>query len=147
MEIQINKEIRDYHESMFFGLSLRQFVFSLLACAVTIITYFITQPRFGTEIASWCCILVCVPFIALGYIRYNGMYFEAVVTATIMYLMTPRKLLYRSENIWYGIMEDSIEQKVKEMKKNATEAAKEARKRLQQNTQEPSAGNSGQESI
>ena len=147
MEIQINKEIRDYHESMFFGLSLRQFVFSLLACAATIITYFITQPRFGTEIASWCCILVCGPFIALGYIRYNGMYFEAVVTAAAIYLMTPRKLLYRSENIWYGIMKDSIDQKVKEMKKNATEAAKEARKRLQQNTQEPSAGDSCKENI
>ncbi len=134
MEIQINKEIRDYHESMFFGLSLRQFVFSLLACAATIITYFITQPRFGAEIASWCCILVCLPLIALGYIRYNGMHFEGIVMAVVIYLMTPKKLLYRSESIWYGIMKDSIERKVKEMKKNATETAKEARKRLQQNT-------------
>lgn len=27
MEIKINREIRDYTESMFFGLSLRQFIF------------------------------------------------------------------------------------------------------------------------
>ena len=32
MEVKINKEIRNYTESMFFGLSLRQFIFSVLAC-------------------------------------------------------------------------------------------------------------------
>ena len=34
MEVKINKEIRNYTESMFFGLSLRQFIFSVLACGV-----------------------------------------------------------------------------------------------------------------
>ena len=31
MEIKINREIRDYKENIFFGLSLRQLIFSLLA--------------------------------------------------------------------------------------------------------------------
>ncbi len=31
MEVKINREIRDYTESLFFGLSLRQFIFSVLA--------------------------------------------------------------------------------------------------------------------
>ena len=34
MEVKINREIRNYTESMFFGLSLRQFIFSVLACGV-----------------------------------------------------------------------------------------------------------------
>ena len=34
MEVKINKEIRDYTESVYFGLSLRQFIFSILACLV-----------------------------------------------------------------------------------------------------------------
>lgn len=34
MEVKINREIRNYTESMFFGLSMRQFVFSILACGV-----------------------------------------------------------------------------------------------------------------
>ncbi len=29
MEVKINREIRNYTESMFFGLSLRQFIFSV----------------------------------------------------------------------------------------------------------------------
>ena len=30
MEVKINREIRNYTESMFFGLSMRQFIFSIL---------------------------------------------------------------------------------------------------------------------
>ena len=49
MEVKINKEIRNYTESMFFGLSLRQFIFSVLACSVAVGLYFLLRPRFGTE--------------------------------------------------------------------------------------------------
>lgn len=34
MEVKINREMRDYTESMFFGLSMRQTIFSALAVAV-----------------------------------------------------------------------------------------------------------------
>ena len=40
MEVKINKEIRNYTENMFFGLSLRQFIFSVLACGVAVGLYF-----------------------------------------------------------------------------------------------------------
>ena len=39
MEIKINREIRDYTENIFFGLSLRQLIFSLLACGVAVGIY------------------------------------------------------------------------------------------------------------
>lgn len=57
MEVKINKEIRNYTESMFFGLSLRQFVFSLLAIGVAIGLYFFLKPYVGVETVSWMCIL------------------------------------------------------------------------------------------
>lgn len=40
MEIKINREIRDYHESMFMGLSLRQTLCSLLAVGMAVGLYF-----------------------------------------------------------------------------------------------------------
>ena len=40
MEVKINREIRNYTEAMFFGLSLRQFLFALLAVAVAVGVYF-----------------------------------------------------------------------------------------------------------
>lgn len=39
MEIKINREIRDYKENIFFGLSLRQLIFSLLACGMAVGIY------------------------------------------------------------------------------------------------------------
>ena len=36
MEVKVNKEIRNYTESMYFGLSLRQFIFSILACVCAV---------------------------------------------------------------------------------------------------------------
>ncbi len=57
MEIKINKEIRDYQESVFMGLSLRQFLFSLLACGVAVGIYFGLRDVLGTETVSWLCIL------------------------------------------------------------------------------------------
>ena len=53
MEVKINKEIRDYSESVFFGLSIRQLVFSSLAIAVAVMLYFLLRGRLGTENLSW----------------------------------------------------------------------------------------------
>ena len=43
MEIKVNKEIRDYSETIFFGLSMRQFFFSTIACAVAVLLYFLLK--------------------------------------------------------------------------------------------------------
>ena len=40
MEVKINREIRNYTEAMFCGLSLRQFILSACACAVAVGLYF-----------------------------------------------------------------------------------------------------------
>ena len=44
MEVRINKEVRNYQESLFFGLSLRQFLFSLVAVSVAVGIYFGLRP-------------------------------------------------------------------------------------------------------
>lgn len=49
MEIKINREIRDYKENIFFGLSLRQLIFSLLACGVAVGIYLGLRDALGTE--------------------------------------------------------------------------------------------------
>ena len=73
MEVKINREIRNYTESMFFGLSMRQFIFSVLACGVAVGLYFILRPYFGVETLSWMCILGAAPFAMLGFVTYHGM--------------------------------------------------------------------------
>ena len=84
MEVKINKEIRNYTESMFFGMSLRQFIFSVLACGVEIGLYFLLRPHFGTETLSWMCILGAAPFALIGFVKYNGMTAEQFLWAWIV---------------------------------------------------------------
>ena len=102
MEVKINKEIRNYTESMFFGLSLRQFIFSLLACGVAVGLYFILRPYFGIETLSWVCILGAAPFAVMGFVKYNGMTAEQFVWAWIKseFLM-PKKLMFHPDNLYY----------------------------------------------
>ena len=114
MEVKINKEIRDYTESMFFGLSLRQFIFSVLACGVAVALYFVLRPYFGTETLSWMCILGASPFAALGFIKYNGMTAEQFVWAWIKseFLM-PKKLTFLPDNLYYEALKPNIEAREK----------------------------------
>ena len=110
MEVKINKEIRNYTESMFFGLSLRQFIFSVLACGVAMGLYFLLRPRFVTETLSWVCILGAFPFAAMGFIKYNGMTAEQFVWAWLKseFLM-PKKLMFLPDNLYYETVKPTIE--------------------------------------
>ena len=81
MEVKINREIRNYTESMFFGLSMRQCVFTVLAASVAILLYFVLKPYVGTETVSWMCILGAAPFAAMGFVTYHGMTAEQFVWA------------------------------------------------------------------
>lgn len=115
MEIKINKEIRNYTESMFFGLSLRQSIFSLLACAAAIGLYYLLAPYLGTEIVSWVCVLGAFPFAVFGFVTYNGMTAEQFIWAWIKSeILMPKKLVFRSENIYFEAMKPYINRKRKE---------------------------------
>ena len=83
MEIRINREVRDYHETIFFGLSARQFGCALGAVAVAVGAYFLFREVVGKETASWLCMLCAAPLAAAGFFRYNGMTLERFLWAVI----------------------------------------------------------------
>ena len=100
MEVKVNKEIRNYTESIYFGLSLRQFIFSILSCLMAVGLYFIMKPYFGLETLSWLCILGASPFAVLGFITYNGLTAEQFIWAWIKSeLLIPREELKRDKNV------------------------------------------------
>ncbi len=109
MEIKINREIRDYSEAVYFGLSLRQFIFSVLACGVAVGLYFLLKPFFGIETLSWMCILGALPFAAIGFFKYHGMTAERALFAYLKSeVLTPKQLKFKSVN-YYDVMERSNE--------------------------------------
>ena len=117
MEVKINREIREYTESIFFGLSMRQFFFSICACMVALILYFLLKPYFGIETLSWVCILGAVPFAVLGFIKYNGITAEKFITAWIKSeILTPKKLTFKPTNLYYEDLKN-IENRKKQIEK------------------------------
>lgn len=143
MEVKINKDIRDFSESIFFGLSLRQFIFSILACLVAVVLYFLLKPFFGIETLSWVCILGAAPFAALGFIKYNGMTAEEFVIAFIKSeILMPRHLTFNSQNIYAKDFKGIIDKKLKQVilkqqkkhkeKKNKKPKTKKLKKKMRE---------------
>ena len=110
LEVKINHEIREYTESMFFGLSLRQFAFSTLACGAAVILYFLLRPFFSLETLSWMCIIGAAPFAAMGFITYHGMTAEQFIWAWLRSeVIEPDELVFEPVNLYYVIMKEKIE--------------------------------------
>ena len=112
MEVKINREIGDYTESVYFGLSLRQFIFSILACGVAVGLYFLLKPLFGIETLSWVCILGAAPFAAIGFFSWHGMTAEKAVFAYLRSeILMPNELKFKSINLY-----DEIERSDKDVR-------------------------------
>lgn len=115
MEVKINKEIRNYTESMFFGLSMRQFIFSVLAIVVAVVLYFVLKPIVGMETVSWVCILGAAPFAAIGFVTYHGMTAEQFLCAWIKSeILMPKRLTFRPTNLYYEALKDEYAKSEKE---------------------------------
>ena len=108
IEVRINKEVRDYQESVFFGLSLRQLIFALLAVLVAVGVYFGLHNIVGSGEIGWMCVLAAFPFAMGGFFTYNGMTFEKFLLALIRSeLLYPQKLVFHSENLYAKALENS----------------------------------------
>ena len=81
MEVKMNKEIRDYQESMFLGLDFRQCFFSVPAILTAVGIYFGAHSLLGEEVTGWLCVLGAAPFAACGFFKYHGMNAEQLLWA------------------------------------------------------------------
>jgi len=99
MEIKINREVRTYRETIFFGLSARQFFCSLGAVGVAVGLYFLLKEGLGKETTSWVCMLGAAPFAAAGFFSHNGLTLEKFLWAAFKTeVLYNRRRLYKSEN-------------------------------------------------
>ena len=115
MEININKDIREYTEGVFFGLNLRQLICSGLAVASAVAVYFGTREVVSKDIMTYLCIAVAIPFAAIGFIKYNGMPMEKIIVAWLKdNFIVPRKLTVKSNNIYLEALKGYFANKEKE---------------------------------
>lgn len=102
MEVKVPKEVRKYHESIVFGLSMRQFICSAVAVGIAVLAYFGLRQYLGNEGVSWVCILVALPVALIGFVTYHEMTLEHFIWAWLKseFLM-PKRLYFKAENYMY----------------------------------------------
>lgn len=128
MEVKVNREIRDYTESVFFGMSLRQCIFSALACGAAVGLYFALSPYMGLEEISWVCILGAAPFAAVGFIKWHGMTAEQFIWAWVKSeILTPKRLLPSHPNLYHDAVINGKKAKQKKSKKGGKNAPKDTK--------------------
>ena len=101
MEIKINKEIRAYCETLFFGLSARQFICSVLAVGVAVGLYFGLRHVLDRETVSWVCIVGAAPVAAAGFFQYNNLPLEKFLWAFLKSeVIMAGKRVWKAENYY-----------------------------------------------
>ena len=76
--------------------------------AVAVGAYFTLRPVLGTGEVGWVCVLCAFPFALGGFFQYNGMTLEQFLLAYVRSeFLYPRKLVYKSENLYVKALEDS----------------------------------------
>ena len=115
MEININKDIREYTEGVFFGLNLRQLICSGLAVASAVGVYFYCRNTVSQEVITYFCIAAAAPFAAMGFIKYNCMPMEKIFWAWLTdNFLYPRRLTVKANNIYLKALGDYFAKKDKE---------------------------------
>ena len=99
MQIKANQDVREYKEVVYWGMSLRQLVFSALAGGAALAVYFLCNRRMSMELVSWLCVAAAVPFAAFGFIRWHGMPFERIIQVFIRSrLVLGKPLFFHTDN-------------------------------------------------
>ena len=102
MEIKIPKEVRKHKETIFFGLSARQFFCAVIAVGLAVSIYLGLGPVTGKETASWLCILAAAPVALAGFFHYNGMSLEQFAWAFLKSeLLCAGERRFISRNFYY----------------------------------------------
>lgn len=98
MEIRMPPKVGNYKESIFMGLSYRQFLCSALCIGSAAGIYFLTHDILGREIASWICLISGAPFAMMGFFRYNKLPAERILIAILLTILRRKRRVYRAQN-------------------------------------------------
>jgi len=83
------------------------------------------DPLVGTEGVGWICILGAAPFAVCGFFTYHGMTAEQTLWAWFKsQVLTPRRLVFRSDSLYYQALQPAIEQGKKPPRKKKKRSGK-----------------------
>ncbi len=97
--VRIPDEIRKYKEKIILGLTARQLLATIGALLICVPLYFYGTKFLSEDVVSWAIILIAVPLLSVGYIKFNGMPMEKFAIAWLKYeVFYPKKRVFKTEN-------------------------------------------------
>ena len=103
----VRRKRHAYKETVYFGLTARQLICSLLAVGTAVGLYFTLRGVLDRETLGWLCIVGAAPMAAAGFFHYNGLTLEQFLWAWCKtnFLLAGRRL-WHSENYLYDLWEE-----------------------------------------
>ena len=100
IEIRIPKEIKNYREKFFFGLTVRQCICAAAALLLCVPLYIFGGKFLPWEVISWLVLIIAAPLMLVGFFRYNDMTFEKFAVEWLYFQHYPQKRVYSYEPIF-----------------------------------------------
>ena len=114
IEIRIPKEIKNYREKLFFGLTLRQCVCAGVALLICVPLYIFGRNFMPQELVSWIVILIAAPLMLAGFFKYNDMFFEQFAVEFFSFYFFPQKRVYSYEPVFSDLRRKYIAEELQE---------------------------------
>lgn len=112
IEIRIPKEIKNYREKLFFGLTLRQCICAGVALLICVPLYIFGNRFLPQEAVSWTVIFIAAPLMLAGFFRYNDMTFEQFAVEFFFHNFTPQKRIYSYEPLFMEFRREYLSQEL-----------------------------------
>ena len=96
LEAKIHKEITEFEGKIFFGMTGKQIICVLIACAVVIPIFFLLSGSIGVELTGYICIIIAAPIMAVGFLKIKGRTFTEIVKMYFNFYLKNAKLKYVS---------------------------------------------------
>ncbi len=103
IEIRIPKEIKNYREKLFFGLTLRQCICAGAALLICVPLYLFGNRFLPREAVSWAVVIIAAPLMLVGFFRYNDMNFEQFAVEYITHHFKPQKRIFEYEPVFMDL--------------------------------------------
>lgn len=119
IEIRIPKEIKNYREKFFFGLTVRQCICAAIALLLCVPLYIFGGKILPQELVAWLVLIVAAPLMLVGFFRYNDMTFEKFAAEWLYFNFSPQKRVYAYEPVFMELRKIYL---AEELEKNMPES-------------------------
>lgn len=113
MIIEINKNIDNYKETVLFGLTAKQLIFSTLSVGVGGGIVLLSYPYIGLTTSAYIAIPAVAPIALSGFYSYNGMSFMEMIRLKLHFSFGNKTLLYHSTEGPEEIEQFRVEEQMK----------------------------------